>query len=92
VAERVKAVERAARLELKALPKALRSSTLAAAAVELARRLDDGPTDREAAAVARELRLALIELHRRAGGDIAPSETDRFIATISAPSFGDASH
>jgi hypothetical protein len=69
VAERVKAVERAAKAELKGLPSVLRSGALAAALLELARRLDNGPTDREAAPLARELRLGLAELYRQAGVD-----------------------
>ena len=64
-----KAVERAARAELKALPVPLRSSTLAAAVLELAHRLDAGPADREAAQLARELRLGLADLRRQAGVD-----------------------
>jgi hypothetical protein len=39
---------------------------LAASILELARRLDEGPGDREAASLARELRLGLAELWRRA--------------------------
>jgi hypothetical protein len=69
VAERVKPVERAARGELKALPAPLRTSTLAAAVLELARRLDGDPADREAAQLARELRLGLAYLRRQAGVD-----------------------
>ena len=69
MAERVKAVERAARAELKALPVPLRTSTLVAAVLELARRLDGDPPDREAASLARELRLALADLRRQAGVD-----------------------
>jgi hypothetical protein len=69
VADRVKAVEKAAVAELKALPKALRVSTLAAAVLELARRLDNDPPDREVASISRELRLALADLRRQAGVD-----------------------
>jgi hypothetical protein len=69
VAERVKAVERAAKAELKALPSVLRSRALAAAVLELAHRLDNDPPDREAASLARELRLALADLRRQAGVD-----------------------
>jgi hypothetical protein len=68
-AERSKSVERAARAELKALPAPLRTSTLAAAVLELARRLDGDPADREAAQLARELRLGLADLRRQAGVD-----------------------
>jgi hypothetical protein len=69
VAAGVKAVERAAKAELKALPAVLRSRALAAAVLELARRLDNDPPDREAASLARELRLALADLRRQAGVD-----------------------
>lgn len=44
----MKAVERAARAELGALPAELRAWTLAKVALNLARRLDSGPSDREA--------------------------------------------
>jgi hypothetical protein len=67
--ERSKAVERAARAELKALPAPLCTSTLAAAVLELARRLDNDPPDREASSLVRELRLALADLRRQAGVD-----------------------
>lgn len=59
-------VEKAARAELRALSPELRRSTLAAAVLELAKRLDAEPSDREAATIARELRLALGDLERRA--------------------------
>ena len=65
----MRAVERAAVAELKALPKALRTSTLSAAVLELAQRLDGDPADREAALIARELRLGLADLRRQAGVD-----------------------
>jgi hypothetical protein len=42
-------------------------STLAAAVLELARRLDNDPPDREVASLARELRLALADLRRQGG-------------------------
>jgi hypothetical protein len=67
--ERSKAVERAAQAELKALPVPVRTGALAAALLELARRLDGGPADREAAHLARELRLGLADLRRQAGVD-----------------------
>ena len=63
------AVSKAATGELRALPKALRASTLASSILELARRLDAGPPDREAALLAREMRLALSDLRRQAGVD-----------------------
>jgi hypothetical protein len=67
--ERLKAVERAARAELKALPAPMRTSTLGAAVLELARWLDNDPPDREVASLARELRLGLADLRRQAGID-----------------------
>jgi hypothetical protein len=69
MAERLKPVEKAAVAELKALPSELHSRALAAAVLELARRLDNDPPDREAASLARELRLALADLRRQAGVD-----------------------
>jgi len=56
-------VRAAAQQELDTLPEALRGSTLAATVLELAARLDAGPGDRDAAGLARELRLALAQLH-----------------------------
>jgi hypothetical protein len=69
-------VEVAARSEIKALPAEIARSTLAVAAIELARRLDGEPSDREAATVARELRLALGELHRLAAAAEPEGEID----------------
>lgn len=59
-------VLRAAQAELEAFPGPLKRSTLAMAALDLARRLDAGPEDREVTAITRELRLLLGELHRLA--------------------------
>jgi hypothetical protein len=80
-------VERAARAEIGLLPEALRASTLAKAVIELARRLDDGPSDREASALTRELRLSLDALHRR-GGD-GPDETKEFLDGVGNAALGD---
>lgn len=55
----MRAVERAAGAELRTLPEDVRGSTLAKAVLNLARRLDDDPADREAVLLARELRLSL---------------------------------
>ena len=82
----VKAVERAALAELRTLPAELRGSALAKVILNLARRLDDGPGDREAAALGRELRLASGELHRRASGDVG-GEAEAFLERISTPAF-----
>ena len=84
----MKAVERAAQAEIRALPAELRATTLATAVVELAKRLDAGPSDREASALVRELRLSLDALHRRAGSDVA-SETEVLIGRVAAPTFRD---
>jgi hypothetical protein len=65
-------VSEAAALELAGLPVPLRTSTLAAAVLDLARRLDAEPADREAVDLARELRIALAALRARAAA--APSE------------------
>ena len=73
-------VAKAAQAELAALPEALRESTLAATVLDLAGRLDGEPTDRDAAALARELRLVLAELHRRVGG--AGSEQEELVARV----------
>jgi hypothetical protein len=83
----MKAVERAARAELRALPEGLRSSTLARAALNLARRLDGEPADREATLLARELRLTMAELHRSAPEDVT-DDVERFLARVAAPDLG----
>jgi hypothetical protein len=59
-------VTRAAKAELERLGPELAGSTLAAAVLDLAGRLDAEPTDRDAVDLSRELRIALAELHRRA--------------------------
>jgi hypothetical protein len=83
----MKAVERAARAELGALPEELRASTLAKVALNLARRLDGGPADREATMLAHELRLTISELHRLVpeGG---VDDVERFLARVAAPDLG----
>ena len=53
--------------ELSALPGPLQGGALAGAVLALAGRLDAGPSDREAAMLARELRLALADLRAQAG-------------------------
>jgi hypothetical protein len=76
----------AVRAELDGLPPGLGASTLAAAALVLAQRLDDGPADREATMLARELRLTMAEL--RARGEVGGvSEVELFLERISNPSF-----
>jgi hypothetical protein len=82
----VKVVERAARAELRALSVPLRSSVLARAVVDLARRLDAEPGDRAAAMLVRELRLVTAELHRRAADGVG-GEAEAFLAAVSNPAF-----
>jgi uncharacterized protein (DUF2267 family) len=83
----VRAVERAARAELRSLPAELQGSTLAKAVLNLARRLDGEPADREAVLLARELRMALGQLHRAAPeGGVA--DVERFLARVAAPDLG----
>lgn len=77
----------AAVAELAGLPEGLRCSTLAATVLDLAGRLDAEPTDRDAAALSRELRLVLAEIHHRAGG--AGSEQEEIVARIRTASLGD---
>ena len=55
--------------ELSGLPEPLQSGALAGAVLALAGRLDDDPSDREAAMLARELRLALADLRAQAGAE-----------------------
>jgi hypothetical protein len=83
----MKAVERAAQAELGALPAELRTSTLAKVALNLARRLDNEPSDREATMLAHELRLTMNELRRMApeGG---VDDVERFLARVAAPDLG----
>jgi hypothetical protein len=82
----VRAVEQACRAELRDLPPPVRSGALAAAVLELAKRLDGDPADTTAALIVRELRLALAELHRRAGDDVG-GEAERFLEQIANPAF-----
>jgi hypothetical protein len=87
---RVKAVERALRAEMRAMPGlVVASSSLAVAAVGLARRLDAGPGDDAATRLTRELRLLMAELHRQSGGDTT-GDVEAFLARIAAPDGGHA--
>ena len=56
---------------------------LAAAAVDLARRLDAGPGDDAAVRLLRELRVTMAEVRAHTGG--GESDLDRFLADISLP-------
>jgi hypothetical protein len=84
-------VERAARAELGALPEDVRASTLAKAALNLARRLDEDPADREATMLARELRLTMSALHGLAPGEVT-DDVERFLERVSAPDLGHTAH
>jgi hypothetical protein len=74
--------------ELARMPVLVRESALAAAVLVLANRLDADPGDAVASMLVRELRMAMVALHARAGGE-QPSEIDAFLASISAAEFGD---
>ncbi|HEY2957371.1 MAG TPA: hypothetical protein VGM21_04045 [Actinomycetota bacterium] len=86
----MKAVERAARAELRALPAEARSSALAKAVIDLARRLDAGPADTTAVLLVRELRQATAFLHRRQPEGDLSGEVESFLERIAAPDLGDA--
>lgn len=77
---------KAAAAELEALSEALRTSTLAATVLDLARRLDEEPTDRDAVGLARELRLALIELRHQSGG--VETEQEQIVARLRTTALG----
>lgn len=79
----------AVRTHLDGLPAVLGSCVLAESALDLARRLDDGPADREAVLLARELRMTLRELQNP---EDPAGEVERYLERIAAPDFGDASH
>jgi hypothetical protein len=77
----------AVRSELETLPEGLVRSALAETALELGRRLDSGPADREAVLLARELRLVLGELRRRVPEDNA-DDVEAFLARVANPDLG----
>jgi len=87
----MRAIEKATRAELQSLPELVRSSALAEVALELARRLDAEPADTAAVLLARELRMALNDLHQRAPEDLT-DDVDRFLARIAAPDSRDTAH
>ena len=82
----MRATERALRAELKALGVSVTASAMARVAVDLAQRLDAGPTDRDAATLSRELRMVVEALYRRyahPGG----GELDAFLAGVTTTAF-----
>ena len=87
----MRAIEQATRLELQSLPEQVRSSALAEVALDLASRLDGEPADTAAVLLARELRMALADLHQR-GQEDPTSDVDAFLARIAAPDSRDPAH
>jgi hypothetical protein len=80
----MKAMERTIRVELRLLGVSLRSSVLARAAVDLARRMDAEPGDRSAVMLSRELRLLFADLRSQVNGS-GPDDVERFLARITVP-------
>lgn len=74
----VLAVERAARADLRAIPKPYRDSAVAKSYLMLARRLDAGVSARDVVALAREMRMALLTLNELA----PPQRADDFVDEI----------
>jgi hypothetical protein len=83
-------IERTLRVELRTWGVSLRSSTMARAAVDLARRWDADPGDRSVAMLSRELRLVLEALRTRLRGG-AVDDVEGFLRRVSTPAF-DAGH
>jgi hypothetical protein len=81
--DEVRAIERATRAELRKLPEPVRVSALARTAIDLAKRLDAEPADTTATLLARELRMTMADLHRRAPED-ATSDVEDYLARIAA--------
>jgi hypothetical protein len=86
----MKVIERATRDELRRMPAVVRSSALAKAAIDLAKRLDAGPADTAAVLLVRELRMAMTDLQERAKDD-ATNDVEDFLRRVSTPAF-DAGH
>jgi len=84
-------VEKAARAELRSLAGPVRGSALAAAVIVLAQRLDDKPGDAVASMLVRELRQAMVYLHRQAPEDDTSDVSD-FLASIAEPDRRDSAH
>jgi hypothetical protein len=73
-------LEQAVRRDLKALPENLRWSSLAVAAMKLARRWDAGMPARELAAVSRELRHIMSALDAKAPKKVGTDTADELRA------------
>ena len=78
-------VEKATRDELAGLSEPVRTSATAEVAVELARRLDCEPADSVAVLLARELRLAMADLHKQSGE--VNDDLEQFLAGSRIPRF-----
>jgi hypothetical protein len=89
--DRLRAIERAVRAEVRKLPEGVRGSALARAAIALGRRLDDDPSDSAAALLNRELRMTLADLYRKAPEDLT-NDVGRFLARIATPDERHAAH
>jgi hypothetical protein len=87
--EELRSIERMIRAELRTLPGPVGASGLARVAIDLAKRLDAGPADTTATLLARELRMTMSDLHRRAPEDLG-GEVERFLGRIAAPDVGHA--
>ncbi len=86
----MRATEKAARADLRALPAELAGSALARAVIGVARALDGDPAPTARVLLVRELRLALADLRAQAAGDVT-DDVSKFLAGLSAPAF-DAGH
>jgi hypothetical protein len=82
----MRATERAARAELRAIGVTPASSALGAAIVDLAKRLDERPGDRAASMLCRELRLSMAALWAKNKTGI-DHDLDRFLASVATPAF-----
>jgi hypothetical protein len=89
--DRLRAIERAVRAEVRRMPEDVRGSALAEAAIALGRRLDDDPSDSAAALLNRELRMTLADLYRKAPEDVT-DDVDRFLARIATADERNTAH
>jgi hypothetical protein len=87
----VKSVEKAVRSQIRGFGVEVGSNTLAAVAVDLARRLDAGPGDRNAVGLAHELRMLFVELRRQTDIE-GTSDVEAFLERVANPDLGHAAH
>jgi hypothetical protein len=83
----MKSIEKAVRTQIQGFGARIEADALAAVAVNLASRLDAGPSERDAVGLAHELRMILLELRRQAG-DEGTSDVERILDRIAAPELG----